>query len=69
MSDSSPEKKPLSETITRTRVKQYTMDPKSVGCYASKAEVDEAIKNGTFNMNKCQYYDRKRKRQFFLVYR
>ena len=60
--------KPLSETITRTRMPRYALDPKTVGCYASKEEVDKAIADGTFDVNKTQYYDRKRRRQYFLVY-
>ena len=59
---------PMSETIVRQSVPRYTLDPKSVGCYTCKAEVDEAIANGTYDVNKTQYYDRKRRRQYFLVY-
>ncbi len=61
-------KKPLSETITRQRLPRFTMDPKTVGCYANKAEVDAAVAAGTFDINKTQYYCRKRRRQYFLVY-
>ena len=71
MSDTETETRrlPLSETVTRQKMPRHTLDPKSVGCYASKAEVDAAVEAGTFDINKTQYYCPKRRRQYFLVYR